>query len=337
LSSLPASAASKLHSPWDAERVKNIDAPYACPAIVHLPADLTTNTFYSDSKGSIIVPAKWKAYSESAGPMKELGNRVVAAADAYRKTGSKEAAACVVKHIEAAVKDGTLTGKMSSNQAYYVQGWVLSGVAVAYLKIRDSGLVSKHEEEAIFPWMRAVVQQTINYYDERRKRTSGDAQNNHLYWAGEEVAAVAIVLNDRNLLDWAADAYREGIKQIQPDGSLPREMQRGQRALHYHLYAASPLVYIAEFCELNGIHLYAEDQNALAKLVKLSTHGLIDNSYFQQKTGIAQDAPNGPPTGEEIGWAVVYVHRFPYAEISALIHKAPSLSYMYLGGLPPYL
>lgn len=335
--SLSLRAEQKMQSPWDSHKVKLTSAPYTCPAIVHLPADLTTSGFYSDSKGSVIDPVKWKAYSESSGPMKDLGNRVVAAADAYQQTGSRAAAECVISHLDTAAKDGTLTGKMSSGQAYYVQGWVLGGVAIGYLKVRDSGLVSAQEEKDIFPWMKSVVKQTVDYYEERRKQAAGDGLNNHLYWAGVEAAAVAIVTNDKGLLDWAAGTYREGISLIQPDGSSPQELRRGQRALHYHLYAAAPLTYIAEFCELNGYHLYAEHDSALAKLVKTSTHGLVDNSFFQQKTGIAQDAPKGDPTAEEIGWAKVYVHRFPDAEISSLIAKAPSLSYMYLGGLPPYI
>jgi poly(beta-D-mannuronate) lyase len=112
-------------------------------------------------------------------------------------------------------------------------------------------------------------------------------------------------------------------------------MKRGQRALHYHLFAAAPLVYLAEFGEENGLHLYAEQNHALKKLADLSTLGMVDNSFFVKATGVAQDTPNGPPTAEQISWARIYVARFPDPMISKLIAQAPSLSYMYLGGLPP--
>ena len=36
-------------------------------------------------------------------------------------------------------------------------------------------------------------------------------------------------------------AYDMGLDEIQADGSLPQEMNRGQMALHYHLYALGPL------------------------------------------------------------------------------------------------
>jgi poly(beta-D-mannuronate) lyase len=55
------------------------------------------------------------------------------------------------------------------------------------------------------------------------------------------------------------NGYRAGIAAIQSDGTLPLEMRRGHRALHYHLLAVSPLVYLAEFGEDNHLHLYAEN------------------------------------------------------------------------------
>jgi poly(beta-D-mannuronate) lyase len=332
---LAAHAATGLRSPWDSKDVRLTDVPYACPAINHLSPDLTTDRFYSDSKSSVIDPALWKAYVASSGPYKELGQQIVDAADAYRTTGSRDAVACAIQHMEAAAKDGVFTGKMSSNQAYYVQGWVIGAIAIAYLKVRDSGLILPEQKRDILPWIVNVVQQTMKYYDSRRQKGTGDSENNHLYWAGVEISAAGIAANDRRLFDWGMDAYRTGVAKIQPDGSLPLEMRRGQRALHYHLYAVAPLVYLAEFGEDNGLHLYAMRNYALKKLVALSTRGLVDNSFFVKATGIAQDTPKGAPTAEEISWAKVYVSRFPDPAISKLLAEAQSLSYMYLGGLPP--
>ncbi len=335
LLSCAAHAAPRLQSPWDGKEVELTNTPYACPSVNHLTPDLTTARFYSDSKSSIIDPEKWKAYAASAGPVKQLGQQIVDAADAYRTTGSRDAAECAMLHMEAAAKDGVLTGKMSSNQAYYVQGWVIGAIAIAYLKVRDSGLIHADQKHDILPWMVKVVQQTVNYYDIRQQKETGDSRNNHLYWAGVEISAAGIAANDRKLFDWGMNAYRAGVAKIEPDGSLPLEMRRGQRALHYHLFAVSPLVYLAEFGEDNGLNLYAEHNYAIKKLAVLSTQGLVDNSFFVKAAGIAQDAPKGPPTAEEISWAKIYVARFPDPAISKLLAQAPSLSYMYLGGLPP--
>lgn len=336
LSPLILLAQQPLQSPWDASAVKPTDAPYDCPAPVRLSADLTTDGFYSDSKSSVIDPVKWKAYVESSGPYKNLGEQAVAAADAYRTTGSRAAAQCILKLLNSAAADGVFTGKMSSRQAYYVQGWVIGALAIAYLKVRDTGLPTNAEKTTLAEWMKTVGRQTMDYYDAARAKPGGTQENNHLYWAGVEIAAIAIAANDRSLFDWAMATYHNGVQQITPEGTLPLEMRRGQRALHYHLYAIAPLVYLAEFGQDNGLDLWSENNYALKRLVDRSIAGLQGSGYFDKEAGIKQDLPDGPPTAEAISWAKIYVKRFPDPAISALLAQAKGLSYMYLGGLPPY-
>ena len=332
---LRSGAQSKLNSPWDSHPVKMTNVPYSCPQLPHLSPDLTTNSYYSDSKSSMIDPVKMKAYAESSGSYKNLGSAAVAAADAYRTTGSRDAATCVRSLLNQAAVDHVFTGKMSSTQAYFVQGWVIGALAISYLKVRDSGVIPSSEAATIVAWMKSVATQTLDFFEGRTAFTGSWQTNNHLYWGGIAIGSIGIAANDQTMLDWAVAAYRKGIGQIAADGTMPLEMRRGQRALHYHLFAAAPLVYLAEFGEDNGIDLYAEQDHALRRLIKRSTDGLIDNHYFEEKSGVKQDAPNGAPTAEEIGWAVPYVKRFPDPTISSLIAKASSLNEMYLGGLPP--
>ncbi len=335
LLSLTAHAAQPLRSPWDGRDVTLTNAPYVCPFIHHLSPNITTDGFYSDSRSSIIDQEKWKTYAASSEPYRQLGQQIVDAADVYRTTGSRDAAECAIAHMEAAAKDEAFTGKMSSSQAYYVQGWVIGAIAIAYLKVRDSGVILPEQKHDILTWIVNVVKRTRTYYDTGRQKKTGDSENNHLYWAGVEISAAGIVAGNRELFDWGIDAYRKGIKEIQSDGSIPQEMHRGQRALHYHLFALAPLVYLAEFGEDNHQNLYAERNYAIKKLAILSTQGLVNNSFFVKASGASQDTPNGAPTAEEISWANIYVSRFPNPTISKLIAQASSLSYMYLGGLPP--
>lgn len=165
--------AAALRSPWDDKPVKATDAPYTCPPVAHLPVDFVTSGFYADNDPthSIVDPVKMRAYAESSAPVKRDGDVVVAAADAYRTTGSLAAARCVIEHVEANARNRSLTGKMSSNQAYYVQGWVLGAEALAYLKVRGAGVVSKEQARLILPWMKEVATQTRGFYTRRRDRT----------------------------------------------------------------------------------------------------------------------------------------------------------------------
>lgn len=323
-----------LRSPWSLHPVVQTKAPYACAPIPKLPVDFVTNGFYADNDPthSIIDPIKMKAYSESSGPVKHEGDVVVAAADGFRKTGSAEAARCVIAHLDALAAQSALTGKMSSSQAYFVQGWVSGAWAIAYLKVDGGSRATDEQRARILPWLQTLSEITKNYYDARGEQ-NGEAQN-HFYWAAVQLAATGIAVNSAHDFDWAMQHAKVGIDAIASDGTLAEEMRRGKRALHYHLYAASPLVMLAEFGLPNGVDLYAENHAALKQLVVVSTHGLVDASLFAQRTGIPQERP-AQLSAEAIGWAEPYNHRFPDPVITKLLQEAPDHSYMYLGGLPP--
>jgi poly(beta-D-mannuronate) lyase len=329
-------AAKPLRSPWDGKDVALTEAAYSCPVIAHIAPDLVTDGFYrlDDPTHSIIDPVRQEAYRRSSDGVKNVGMAIVKAADDYRTSGSRSAAQCAMAQILTLSREHSLAGKMSSNQAYYVQGWVVGAIAIAYLKIRETGMATPEQIEAIVKWMQSVGEQTKQYYDAHKKIGHGDSQNNHLYWAGVELAAIGVAANDRKDFDWAMAAYDNGVDQIQPDGALPSEMARGSRALHYHLYALAPLVLLAEFGEANHLDLYAHANGAIHRLVNFSIAGLQDPAPFTKATGVQQEVPQ-TITGDQIGWAPPYVQRFPNPTLDRMVQGAPSLSVYYLGGLPP--
>jgi poly(beta-D-mannuronate) lyase len=329
-----AAHASSLRSPWDAVKVQVTAAPYSCPATPSVPRDLTMDGFYrlDDPTHSIIDPARQAAYNRASEDVKGAGLKIVAAADDFLQTGSRAGALCSLSLISAMAAHHSMEGKMSSRQAYYVQGWVAGAVAIAYLKVRGYGLSNPQDDAAIAAWLKHVADQTKSFYD---AKTMGDGnRNNHFYWAGIEVAAIGILADDRADFDWGIKAYDNGVARIQPDGTLPLEMKRGSRALHYHLYALAPLILLAEFGEVNGIDLYARDQGALHRLVNTSVQGLINPTLFENATGMKQEVP-AHPSGDQIGWAPPYLRRFPNPILKSLVASASSLSVYYLGGLPP--
>ena len=253
--------------------------------------------------------------------------RIVRAADTYRTTGSRAAAQCAVAQTISLAQEHALTGKMSSSQAYYVQGWGVGAIAIAYLKVRDLNIQTPQQAETIAAWMHSVGEQTETYYDTHKRAGHGDAQNNHLYWAGVELAAIGVTANNRKDFDWAMATYDNGVDQIQPDGSLPLEMARGGRALHYHLYALAPLVLLAEFGEANHLDLYAHADGAIHRLVNFSIAGVKDPASFVRATGVQQEISK-TLNGDQIGWAPPYVQRFPnptLEQIHTIGHKPKRL------------
>jgi len=310
------------------------EAPYSCPEPPLFSKTLNLDGYYTDKNYSIIDPKKLAQFNASSAGPTHLGQYVGTAADAWLSKGSRAAAACVYSLLAAAAQADAWDGKMPQNNGVYMQNWLLSGTAIAYLKVRNSGAGTPEQDACIQRWFRAVSGHVREYFDNRRKFAGSDAWNNHMYWAGLSVASAGIATNDQDSFIWGLSAYEMGIHAIQRDGSLDAEMARGRMALHYQLYALGPLVLLAELGEANGIHLYGERGGAIHRLVKFDASGMKDLSMIENRTGERQNI-TPPFSGLEIGWAVPYVQRFPNSDLSALIAQAPTVRFWQWGGTPP--
>lgn len=323
-----------LRSPWDNHKVEQTDVAYSCPVAPPFAKTIEIGSYYIDSHASIIDPQKLAAFQKASEDSTHLSQFAALAADAYLYKGSRAAATCVYSLLDAAAKAQAWTGKMPSFQGVYIQNWLLSAVAISYLKVRPSALGTPEQNADIQRWFALLSTQVRDYFDAEVGRIGTDRENNHLYWAGLSVAAEGIADNDPGAFHWGIEAYRMGLDAIQSDGSLPAEMNRAQMALHYHLYALGPLILLAEFGESNDLDLYAEENGALHRLVRFCLAGLQNPALLEKRTGITQ-VVTLPYAGSDIGWAVPYVHRFPNPELTSLIAKAPWVRYSTWGGAPP--
>ena len=330
---IPASA-ERLLSPWDWKKITPTDAPYMCPAAPAFSKTLRLEGSYIDKKYSIIDEKKQAVFDrDSAGPT-HLGQYAALAADAWLSTGSRAAAACVYSLLTAAAKADAWDDKMPTNNSVYMQNWVLSGTAIAYLKVRNSPAGAAQQDEQIQQWFRKLAARVREYFDNGRKHPGSDAWNNHMYWAGLSLAAGGIATGDPDEFLWGMSTYERGLYAIQLDGSLDAEMGRGRRALHYQLYALGPLVMLAELGAANGLDLYAEREGAIHRLVQFDVAAMKDPKLIVTRTGEQQDT-TPPFSGLDIGWAVPYVHRFPNADLTSFIAQAPWVSFWQWGGAPP--
>jgi hypothetical protein len=78
-----------------------------------------------------------------------LGQYAGLAADAWLSTGSHAAAACVYSLLTAAAKADAWDDKMPTINSVYMQNRLLSGTALAYLKVRNSGAGTAQADEQI--------------------------------------------------------------------------------------------------------------------------------------------------------------------------------------------
>jgi poly(beta-D-mannuronate) lyase len=332
---LAARAAEPLHSPWDAQHIALTDTAYTCPDPPPFTKTLDAHSYYTDAHHSVIDPKLQEEERKATEAPTHLGQWATEAADKFLQSGSRAAAACVYSLLEAAAQAKAWTGAMPTSQGDYEQKWLLAGTSVAYLKVRNTGVGTPAQDKNIQGWFRSLANRVTDYVDSKKNIPNSDAWNNHRYWAGLAVCAAGIAISDKSDFEWGIASYKAGVDQIQPNGVLPREMDRAGRALHYHLYALAPLIMIAELAEANGLDLYSYDNGAIHRLVKLCIAGLANPDLFTKGTGVQQDITGGPYSGADIGWAVPYVKRFPDAQLTQWISQAGNTRFWQWGGLPP--
>jgi len=90
------------------------------------------------------------------------------------------AARCVYSLLSGAAKADAWDDKMPTNNGVYMQNWILSGTALAYLKVRTSGVGTAEQDAQIQKWFRVLAARVREYFDNGRKQPGSDAWNNHM-------------------------------------------------------------------------------------------------------------------------------------------------------------
>jgi len=149
--------------------------------------------------------------------------------------------------------------------------------------------------------------------------------------AGLNLVAIGTVTHHPDLVDAGLMRAREGLHDIGSNGALEREVNRGDRALHYHTFALIPLVFTAELVRQEHIDLYQENDHAIDRLANLVTEAVIDPTSFAKITPIKQRL--FPWTfQDELSWMEPYYAHTKDPRLPALIAPRRPFSEWRLGG-----
>lgn len=331
LTAIPALAA-PLKSPWDTP-ITPTNISYECPALMHLSPDIDANSPYKkgDPTHSIIDPEAQARNQRLVEPFYTVKKHVTEAADAFLSTGSREAAQCAITQITTMATENSMNGTVPPGQPVYVQGWIGGASAIAWLKVHQ--LATPDQEKLVAKWFAYMSRHQRDYYDPRGAKNDG--QNNHSYWAGFDVAAMGIASQSRLDFEWGIRYYDRGTAAIQPDGTLPLELDRAARAQGYHFFALSPLIMLAELGEANGLQMYSRNNGSIHRLAALCVASWNDPSIFEKKTGKQQERKDHL-TASEVAWIIPYLHRFPnHPEMQKLLAQVKHPAFDTIGGMPP--
>lgn len=207
----------------------------------------------------------------------------------------------------------------------------IGGFAFAYAQVRPY-LPESGETVLVERWLGDRARQTMTYFDEDAPTMA--SQNNLRAWAGLAVARVGITLDDAAMMEWAADTVRLVACQAHPDGSLPFEMTRKERALHYQLHAVTPLVVTAALLEDRGHDLFRACDMAIHRAVDFVVKAFNDPTLVEKISGSEQTYFNGEDElrSFELAWAEAYLSLFYAPQVHSFVQEYGTLGNSKLGG-----
>ncbi|MGE0118021.1 MAG: alginate lyase family protein [Dongiaceae bacterium] len=295
------------------------------PASIEEPVSVPY-LYLSDGK----INPEW---SKRARPFHELRKTAIAMAKSYAVTGHSEAARCLADYLARLAATQALTRvDFSTQQGWYTAVWTAADIALAYSIVRGDPSIEADERQEIEQWLDDVVRRQIAVPG--RPGIGGDCCQNHLYWRGLQATVAGIVAQDSYLFDWGIAAYRRALEDMNPDGSLPGEMGRGARALHYQSFAIWPLVMTAELAARQGYDLYGMriGDKSLHMAVDFLLRALADRSVLAPHTKETQNLA----FADYLPWAEIYQRRFPRPDLKRYIGHGGGDPSMFGGPLTLY-
>ena len=214
-----------------------------CPPPPSPVRDLDIPRFYDDAAGSRVDPRRKQLQEAAVAPLTDFLRHVTSQADASLKASNGTARAttgqCALDWLESWARGGAWLGRMANDQSESQRKWDLAGVALAYVKVRP--LASPAQRKTIEPWLDAWAVAARAYFDDPTHK-----RNNHWYWLGLALAGTALATDSDKHWAAARGIMADAARDIGADGTLPMELAREARALHYHAFAVMPLVILAE-------------------------------------------------------------------------------------------
>lgn len=265
--------------------------------------------FYDDAPG----------YAEAAKPTRNFIAKLNKAADSGDWS-------CAMNLLERWAEADALMGPISGYQGHYERSWAGTDFAMVILRMPpDFRQSNAGRFAAINSWLERIAVST------RDSQAINHLHNNLVYWAGLNLVAIGTAIQKPQLVNSGLIRAREGIRDISPNGSLEREVRRGERALHYHTFALLPLVFTAELVKRRNIDLYKENDHAIARLANLVIDAMLNPASFAKITPIKQKL--FPWTfQDELAWIEPYFAHTRDSRLPALIAPRRPFNEWRLGG-----
>jgi poly(beta-D-mannuronate) lyase len=208
----------------------------------------------------------------------------------------------------------------------------LSGIAIAYREATEVAKPTESQKRSIESWLKSLGMQVMTFFDKDAPNMA--SQNNLRAWGGLAVGQIGVITQDETLTNWGAATNEMIICSAEDDGSLPFEMKRGDKALHYQLHAVGPLVVNAAVLNEKYTGSFDVCNGKLDRIVGFTLSALDDPKIVSAKAGVEQTFSTGKEKIEafQLAWLEPYLRHRDNAAGLALAKKYRPLSNSTLGG-----
>ncbi|NEU97264.1 alginate lyase family protein [Bradyrhizobium uaiense] len=232
---------------------------------------------------------------------------------------------CVMDLLAGWARGNALLTIGANYQGDFERSWAGTDFALALLRFPAASTKADHRFQQIKPWLIRIAEETR---DADRINHLG---NNLVYWAGLDLMSIGTLTDRDDLVEAGLSWARQGIRDIGAHGELERELKRGERALHYHNFALTPLVFCAELASRRKIDLYAENNGAIHRLAAVIVRAVKDERSFSALSQVPQQLFPWTFQGD-LAWMEPYYARFHDPDLLPLLRARRPLNNPRLGG-----
>lgn len=309
------------------------DCPATAPPVISL--DFGSRYADGDPTRSQLDEDADRAADEALAPVEDFLRELTRMTGELHRDGTDRAAVadCAMGAMAEWAEAGALSD-LRTDTAHLTLGARVAGFALVAMQAVPHA-TRDGEVQAVTRWLAEMTRAQMVWWEADAPRNA--RQGNLRAWAALGAATVAGLTDDPVARAWAAWSVDYILCTANADGSLPQEMRRGKRALHYQLHALAPLTVTVLQLKRQGFDLKDTCDGALRRAARFALDDLATGEATRAISGEVQTFFDGTDTLEEwhLAWLEAYVALFPdedEAAIAAILQEGRPMNYSKLGG-----
>jgi poly(beta-D-mannuronate) lyase len=282
--------ASMLTQPSRANIVLSALDQSACPT---MPAvmEVSAAAIYSDRAGSVIAPSGLHENQELIRPLREFDTAITSRVDGTAGSVGQEDLECAANLLHSWAMAAAMLTKPKSFAAVRERARFSIGINVAAFKLkRQVG----HLDTPTLNWLHS-----LNHAIEDDFASRGIIDNLYV-WSGVDAGTYALLDHDPEAIRYVDSVWENGLAKIGDDGLIRTELGRQSRALLYHQYYLSALLFLRQIRDALGKSSTPVEDATLRRLAVRVDEALCDpKAMMVVSGGFEQEMP--PPEQFAVG------------------------------------